>query len=219
MSSITPRVIDISHHNVGPLKGGQIDFDAAAQAGIWGVICKASEGTGYGDPTYDSRRALIKAAGLAHGAYHFNTGEDTTTQVERFLAQAEPDDTTCMVLDFERQTNLKVGDMSITQALEFLHLLESALGRPGKIYSGDRLKESIGSLGPLDQAFLLRHDLWLAQYGTAAKLPTGFDGYWLWQFTGDGFGSPPHSIAGINGAGCDLNAFIGTRDQLVASWA
>jgi hypothetical protein len=25
------------------MKGGQIDFEAAAAAGIWGVICKSSE--------------------------------------------------------------------------------------------------------------------------------------------------------------------------------
>lgn len=218
MAIITPRVIDISHHNVGPLKGGQIDFEAAAKAGIWGVICKASEGTGYGDPTYDARRPLIKAAGLVHGAYHFNTGEDTRTQVERFLAQAEPSNTTCMVLDFERQTNLKLGNMTIQQACEFLHLIDDALGRKAKIYSGDRLKENIGQLGPLDRAFLLEHDLWLAQYGATAELPAGYAKYWLWQFTGDGFGEMPHSIAGINGKGCDLNAFGGDCDALVASW-
>jgi hypothetical protein len=50
---LTPREIDISHHNVGPLKGGGIDFEAAA--GIRVVICKASEGADYGDPTYDAR--------------------------------------------------------------------------------------------------------------------------------------------------------------------
>jgi lysozyme len=69
MTAITPRVIDISLHNVGPLKRGAIDFEAVASAGICGVICKASEGAAYGDPTYAPRRKEIKAAGVLHGAY------------------------------------------------------------------------------------------------------------------------------------------------------
>jgi hypothetical protein len=32
MTATTPRVIDISHHNIGPLKGGQIDFEAVGIA-------------------------------------------------------------------------------------------------------------------------------------------------------------------------------------------
>lgn len=216
--AITPRVIDISHHNSGPIRG-EIDFAAVGNAGIWGVICKASEGTGYADPTYDSRRALIKAAGLLHGAYHFNSGEDVTIQVERFFAQAEPDDSTCMVLDLERQTQLGLGQMDLPHTLEFLHQVETGLGRKAKLYSGDVLKSfNTANLGPLDQQFLFSHDLWLAQYGARAVLPRGFSKYWLWQYTGDGFGPPPHSIAGESGQGCDLNVFDGTRDQLTASW-
>lgn len=213
------RVIDISHHNVGPLKGGQIDFAAVAQAGIWGVICKASEGAGYGDPTYDVRRPLIKAAGLEHGAYHFNTGEQVSRQVDRFFREADPDQRTAMVLDFEKQTVLAKGDMAIAQAIEFLHAVENKLGRKAKIYSGDRLKSLIGKLGPIDRGYLLEHKLWLAQYGPRAVLPPGFTKVWLWQFTGDGFGQPPHSIAGVKGNGIDINSFEGSREQFVAGWA
>lgn len=214
-----PRVIDISHHNTGPLRG-EIDFGAAAAAGIWGAICKASEGVNYADPTYDVRRPLIKAAGLEHGAYHFCTGEDVTLQAERFFAQMQPDDRTAAVLDWERQTKLNLGQMGISQALDFLHQIEVGLGRKAKIYSGDVIKSHIAELAsrPLDLAYLLSHDLWLAQYGRRAVLPTGFTKYWIWQFTGDGFGLPPHSIAGENGAGCDLNTFNGTRADLAASW-
>lgn len=214
-----PRVIDISHHNVGPLKGGQIDFAAVATAGIWGVICKASEGVGYGDPTYDARRTAIKTAGLLHGAYHFNTGESVKTQVDRFFREAEPDDNTLMVLDYEKQTVLSKGDMSIQQAVEFLHLVETRLGRKAAIYSGNRLKETIDRLGPEDKAYVCSHRLWLAQYGPHAVLPHGFNNWWLWQYTGDGFGQPPHSIAGVKGSGIDINTFAGSHKELIASWA
>lgn len=218
--TITPRVIDISHHNIGPLKGGAIDFGAVAAAGIWGVICKASEGAGYGDPTYDARRAAIKAAGLLHGAYHFNTGEAVKAQVDRFFDEAEPDESTCMVLDFEKQNVVAKGDMSVQQLVVFLHLIEARLGRKAKIYSGNRLRETIAKLGAEDRAYVTSHKLWYCQYNTVAnKLPAGFPHYWIWQFTGDGLGAPPHSIAGVKGAGIDLNTFDGTRDELAASWA
>jgi lysozyme len=220
MPSITPRVIDISHHNLGPLKGGAIDFEAVAAAGIWGVICKASEGAGYGDPTYAARRTAIKAAGLAHGAYHFNTGEPVAAQVDRFFREAQPDASTCMVLDFEKQPIASKGDMGIGQAVEFLHQVETRLGRKAKIYSGNRLRETIGQLSAADRAYVRAHDLWYCQYGPAAnKLPAGFSKYWLWQYTGDGLGPPPHSIPGVTGAGIDLNVYDGTREQLMAEWS
>jgi lysozyme len=219
MAMPIPRVVDISHHNIGPLKGGQIDFGAMAAAGIWGVICKASEGAGYGDPTYDARRPLIKSAGLEHGAYHFNTGETVSAQIDRFFVEADPDDRTCMVLDFEEQMVKSKGNMSMQQAVDFLHAIETKLGRKAKIYSGNRLKENISKLALADREYALSHDLWLAQYGPKAVLPPGFKKYWLWQFTGDGLGQPPHSIAGIKGAGIDLNTFDGTREQFAASWA
>lgn len=216
---ITPRVIDISHHNVGPLKGGEIDFMAVLKAGIWGVICKASEGSLYGDPTYEARRDAIKGAGLLHGAYHFNTGEAVKAQVDKFFREAQPDDQTLMVLDYEEQTVASKGNMSIQQAVVFLHQVEDRLGRKAAIYSGNRLKETIGALGRDDRAYICAHRLWLAQYGSHAVLPPGFANYWLWQYTGDGFGQPPHSIAGVKGNGIDLNAFNGTYEELKAGWS
>lgn len=219
MTAITPRVVDLSHHNVGPLKGGAIDFKAVAAAGIWGVICKASEGAGYGDPTYDQRRTAIKAAGLLHGAYHFNTGEAVRAQVDKFFLEADPDEGTCMVLDFEKQTVKSKGDMSISQMVVMLHMIETRLGRKAKIYSGNRLRETIAKLGPLDRAYVCEHRLWYCQYGPRAdKLPAGFSKYWLWQYTGDGLGPPPHNIAGVKGLGVDLNAYQGTREQLASEW-
>lgn len=41
---MTPRVVDISHHNIVK------DLKATAAAGVWGVIHKASQGSGYRDP-------------------------------------------------------------------------------------------------------------------------------------------------------------------------
>lgn len=208
--TITPRVIDISHHN------SVIDFSMVAAAGIWGVIHKASQGRAYIDPEYGVRRIAAEHAGLLWGAYHFNTGDNIASQVAAFLSAARPDDKTLMVLDYEDN---RLSQMNIEQAVEFLHLLEQKLGRKAAIYSGNRIKETIGDLSQNDLDYLTSHRLWLCQYGPVAHIPAGFKNYWLWQFTGDGVGPQPHSIPGIAGSGIDINTFTGTRDDLAGSWA
>ena len=212
MTTQTPRVVDISHHNIVK------DFALVAAAGVWGVIHKASQGRAYVDPDYALRRKAANNAQLLWGAYHFNTGDAVELQVENFLHAAQPDDRTLMVLDFEDN---RPSNMSVSQAVEFLRVLEARLGRKGAIYSGNRLKESIALLGPQDRAYVASHRLWLCQYGPAPHLPMGFDDWWLWQYTGDGIGPEPHNVPGIvaGNGGIDLNAFQGDRDALVASWA
>lgn len=207
---MTPRVVDISHHNT------VVDLKATAAAGVWGIIHKSSQGAAYRDPNYAGRRSPAVAAGLLWGAYHFNTGDPVAQQVDYFLKCAAPDDQTLMVLDYEDN---RLSNMSISDAVDFLQLLEQKLGRKGAIYSGNRLKENIGKLSPKDRDYLLGHRLWLCQYGPKAVLPTGFKSWWLWQYTGDGIGPPPHSIAGIPGSGIDLNTYLGTRAQLAKEWA
>lgn len=207
-----PRVVDISHHNT------VTDLKATASSGIWGVIHKASQGRAYRDPDYGTRRLQAKAAGLLWGAYHFNTGDDVADQVTNFLAAAQPDDGTLVVLDFEDN---RPSNMTASQAVLFLRLVEHMVGRKAAIYSGNRLKETIGSLSKEDQAYIQSHRLWLCQYGARAVVPKGFGKYWLWQYTGDGVGPFPHNVPGVaaGNAGIDLNTFAGTRDDLSKSWA
>lgn len=211
---IVPRVVDIYH-------GDEVHdgFQGAVDAGVWGIIHKASQGCHFVDRDYADRRKLAKKAGLLWGAYHFNSGEDPKAQVDYFLRCAQPDDDTLMVLDFEDN---KKSPMSVHQAVDFLHALERKLGRKGAIYSGNMLKETIGKLSADDAAYIRSHRLWLCQYGPKAKLPAGFDDYWLWQYTGDGIGMKPHYVPGITvpgGKGIDLNIYNGTREQLASEWA
>jgi lysozyme len=206
--SMIPRVIDISHHNtVG-------DLHLVAAANIWGVIHKATEGDHYVDPTYAARRKLAHDAGLFWGAYHFNTGAETSAQVDYFLENAKPDPDTLLVLDFEdnRQSN-----MSIQQAVEFLYLVEEQIGRKAAIYSGNRLKENMASLNKADRDYVTSHRLWLCQYGPTPKLPPGFAKWWLWQFT-DGVINKGHSVPGVAGE-VDQNTYLGTKAELESEWA
>lgn len=211
MTPQIPRVVDISHHNTVK------DLGATAKAGIWGVIHKASQGRAYADPDYAARRTMAAAAGLLWGAYHFNTGDPVPAQVENFLNHAKPDDKTLLVLDYEDN---RPSNMTIAQAVEFLRLIEQGAGRRAAIYSGNRLKETIGLLNKADQAYVVSHRLWLCQYGQKPRCPSGFTSFWLWQYTGDGVGPEPHNVPGIaaGNGGIDLNVFRGSREQLVSSW-
>jgi GH25 family lysozyme M1 (1,4-beta-N-acetylmuramidase) len=76
-------VIDVSHYeNVSQ------DFVTTAKAGIAAVILKATQGTGFVDPTFLSRAGEARTAGLEVGAYHFLDGSNPAEQAAHFLTVA-----------------------------------------------------------------------------------------------------------------------------------
>jgi len=200
-------VIDLFHGDV------VADFKAVAKAGVKGIIHKATQGAGVTDRAYVERRKMAADAGLLWGAYHFNTGEPVAAQVQHFLDAAKPDDHTLMALDFEDNRH---SQMTLSQARDFLARLDGALGRKVVIYSGNRIKDL---LGRKVDAFFGAHRLWLAQYGPVARPQASWPKQWLWQFTGDGIGSPPHAIPGITTHGIDINQYSGDPAKLAADWA
>jgi GH25 family lysozyme M1 (1,4-beta-N-acetylmuramidase) len=185
-----------------------------------GIIHKASQGAGYRDPKYGDRRLDAVRAGFLWGAYHFNSGEDVAAQVHLFLSAAAPASDTALFLDFE--DNLK-SQMTLAQALEFLDRVDQAVGRRCGIYTGNRIKETILGATAAQRDFLAAHALWGCQYGTAWKhmdakgnrLP--WVSRFLWQYTGDGIGSPPHTLDGLQN-GSDLSTFNGSRADLEKLW-
>ena len=63
MSDFNPVVTDLSHHN-------EISsFKDAYNAGLQGIIHKATEGTSYVDAKYESRKSEAIKAGFLWGAY------------------------------------------------------------------------------------------------------------------------------------------------------
>lgn len=200
-------VVDLYHGDV------VIDFNRTAKAGVKAIIHKATQGAGVTDHAYAERRKMATDAGLLWGAYHFNTGEAVDTQVQHFLDAAKPDDHTLMALDFEDNRH---SQMTLAQARDFLARLDAALGRKAVIYSGNRIKDLLGS--KVD-TFFGSHRLWLAQYGPFAHVQASWSKYWLWQFTGDGIGQEPHSLPGIVTHGIDINQYIGDPDKLTDDWA
>lgn len=207
---LQPRVTDISHHNT------VTDLRATANAGIWGVIHKATQGTGFRDKTYNTRRALARAAGMLWGAYHFGDNSDPSAQVDNFLSYAKPDASTFLSLDYEDHPT-KSRTMRPQQMVAFLREIERRTGRKALLYGGNRIKEDIGKLNAEDRAYVTSHLLWLCQYGPQPRLPQGFTRSFLWQYTDGVVGPQPRTIPGIQGH-VDLNAFNGTRQDLEAAW-
>ncbi len=210
MAAINFRVVDLYHND------DVTSFADAAEAGIWGIIHKATTGGTGKDSAYASRRPQALAAGLLWGAYHWGTNADVTSQVNNFLQVAKPDDQTLVALDFEETQG---NQMTLDQARQFLTLVEQRIGRKPVLYGGGLLKSSLGNT---QDPFFGSHRLWLAQYGTNPSVQASWDTYWLWQYTDSLTGPEPNTIAGIPGdsnGNLDCNSYDRTREELEEEWA
>lgn len=207
MTDINPLVVDLSHWDPAS------DYTEVKRDGIVGVIYKATEGTGYTDPTYVSQQQAAKAAGLKWGAYHFATAASLQGQIDNFLRFASPDPDELFCLDWE-----DYGDntMSLSMVKKWIATVEEALHRPNEcvLYSGNTAKEALGNDA---DTFLGEHRLWLCQYGSNPVWQRSWESPWLWQFTDGIVGPEPHTINGIGP--CDINSYDGMADDLIEEWA
>ena len=202
-------VVDLSHFNT------VADFAQVRDAGIYAIIHKATQGTGYTDPTFAARRDAARAAGLQVGAYHFGTGGDPVGQAEHLLAVAGAG--SLLVLDYE--DNPQGQSMSLAEAEAFVGRIQALTGRYPGLYSGNTVKEALAVAGIAspDQTELSRCWFWLAEYGQAPELPSIWSTWTLWQYTDGSAGLTPHEVAGIGN--CDRDLFNGTQAELEAFWA
>lgn len=206
--SINPVVVDLSHWDK------VTDLQAARRFGILGVIAKATQGTSVTDGTYAAIRAKAKAAGQVFGAYHFFEHGNVDQQIKHFLDVARPDDQTLLALDHEPYG---AKTPKLDEARYFLETVAAKIGRKPILYSGNLIKEQLGSTVDL---FFGGHRLWLAQYGSRPVTQRSWANPWIWQFTGDGNGPAPHNVPGISidGGGIDINSFDGDEAKLRAEW-
>jgi lysozyme len=185
---VTDAIIDLSHFNSNP------DFTLAKNAGILGVIHKATQGTSFVDPAYPAHRSAAASAGLWWGAYHFGDGTDGTGQADHFLAKTGP--LPVLALDLEQ-------NMTLDQAQAFVTRIHAVTGRWPGLYGGDYLKQLLG--GTKDQV-LANCWLWLAQYEETTVVPSNWTAWTMWQYTGSA------TVAGIGH--CDRSRFNGSAAQL-----
>lgn len=219
--SISPRVVDMFHGDDLVHGDPVAAFKQMEDAGYWGVIHKANQGVGSADPAFADRMKAVAQTTMARGAYHFNTGDTVTGQLEHFFDVVQPDAKTMMALDFEDN---RASNMSLAQAVDFLMRGKEMLKRSLWIYSGNRIKELIVNASAEVRQVFGSCPLWLCEYGPVARM-TDVNGHplpWakptLWQFTGDGVGPLPHTVPGMTTRGLDINSYDGTRDQFVKDW-
>jgi GH25 family lysozyme M1 (1,4-beta-N-acetylmuramidase) len=205
-----PIVVDLYHFD------RVTSFTTARNAGVLGIIHKATTGDGGRDDAYRDRRDQALAAGLLWGAYHWGTNKPAVAQVRNFLDWAKPDAKTLVALDFERDA---ASQMTLQRAREFLTEMANRLGRKPVLYSGATVK---GALGATKDEFFGTHRLWLAQYSSAASVQASWSNYWLWQYTDGTHGPGPRSAPGLPGNAdgqLDCNHFAGSAEELAADWA
>lgn len=214
--TIKPHVVDVSHYNkIGwpsPNDTTLSGFLKAKQQGIWGVIHKATEGTGNRDATMTYRRQAANDAGLLWGTYHFIRPKNIKAQADWYLSVAKPTEADLVSLDWEDNR------VSASAAREWLEYVANKLGRKPVIYSGNTAKELVRGKDP----FFGAHRLWLAQYSSIPTTQRSWSKFWLWQYTGDGKGPMPHTIDGITipgNKGIDINHYDGTVAQLKREWS
>jgi lysozyme len=198
-------VVDVSHHN------GEVDFVKLREAGILGVIHKATQGVSGVDPTYIDHRAKAQEAGLLWGAYHFGTDADGVQQAIHFLDTVGDPSSAVVALDFE--ANPTGPSMSLEEARAFVTHIRNATGRYPGPYSGHYVKELLGSS---TDTVLANCWFWLAQYGPTAVVPANWTDWKLWQYTDGALGPEPREVPGAGRFDRDL--FNGSADDLRTFW-
>jgi lysozyme len=201
-------VIDLSHHNT------VASFARIRDAGVLGIIHKATQGTSFVDANYDENRAGARAAGLMWGAYHFARKGDVARQVTHFLSVAGAQAGELLVLDFEPNTT--EGTMTLAEAEEFVGLVKERTGRFPGVYGGQSfLKETLGNG---TTTLLANCWLWIARYSSQFPVvPPAWPGFTLWQYTDGNAGPQPHQVPGVGR--CDRDKYNGDEAALRAFWA
>jgi lysozyme len=200
-------IFDISHWQNSP------KLAAAKAAGFDAVIVKATQGVNITDGTFANNWAEAQNAGLLRGAYHYGEGASGIVQADFFIKTVNPDATSLVALDFERNPNGE--SMSIQEAIDFATHVHDQLGRWPVLYGGSVLKQALNNQ---PSPVLSLCPLWLAQYGPTAVLPPGWTRWTLWQFSDDNYNKPVPATPVPGVSPCDRDRFAGERADLPAQW-
>lgn len=116
--------VDISHHNPDP------NLERAKQAGVKWMFHKATEGDGFKDPEYATRREQARKASFPFGAYHFARPDigDADDEARFFLSVAKPvPGDLAPMLDLETTEGLSQAELR-TWARNFSRVIQRRCG-------------------------------------------------------------------------------------------
>jgi lysozyme len=167
--------VDISHFN------GNTDFTLLKQSNISFVYMKATQGTGYVDPTYHDRVKQLKGTNLLNGAYHFYEPEkDPIEQAKHFIQQVK----------VANHTLPPVLDVEITQNVDADKIKEGVKSWLTYVYDTLKCKPMLYSYGSFWQQNLGKafneYPFWLADYAKKPNVPEGLTDWRVWQYTDKG---------------------------------
>ena len=199
------KLIDISHYQnlMDPRK-------VESEDALSGILCKATQGIDFTDPTFAYRARIIPTLGLVPGAYHFyDPTVDPEQQAIYFSNTIKAYCPLIPALDLEFGNVLNWTEYSnqtnISNVLAFLAEFKKHFNGLPHIYTSASFME--GYLKGLD---LSAYPLWVADYSqNPPRLPIGFKSYSIWQK------SAGDTEAGIIGS-VDLDEFNGTLEDLKA---
>jgi GH25 family lysozyme M1 (1,4-beta-N-acetylmuramidase) len=211
-SAATTNGIDISHFQ------GSINWTSVHNAGNQFAYMKATEGTTYKDPTFNTNYPASFHAGLVRGAYHFALPDRSSgaTQANYFAsnggAWSRDNQTLPGMLDIEYNpygaTCYGLSQSAMVAWIhDFINTYHARTTRWAVIYTTTNWWTTCtGNNG----GFANNSPLALARYASSpGALPAGWTFYTFWQYTSSG------SVSGISGA-VDRDLFNGTQARLVA---
>lgn len=190
------------------LSNWQKDANAGTLPGDFALM-KATEGTGYVNPSCDRHYQQAKKSGKLLGVYHFASGTDAVKEADFFIKNIKGYiGDAIMVLDWEADA-IKKGP---NWALNWLWRVNQQTGVWPLIY----MSQSVAN-NPAWSEVAKNSGLWVARYPTSANV--GYDGgsSWgkaatgpwqtcaIWQYTSSG------RLPGYNG-NLDLNHAYMTRE-------
>lgn len=189
---------DVSRHN-----SGSYDWNAARNAGYTFVMMKATQGTTWKDPLFESNYAGAKNAGFKVGCYAYSTAT-SVAQAEaeaRFLVQQlggrameYP-----VALDLEDPIVQAATNNQIrTEIILAYHRVITGAGYKFAVYANHNWLTNL-----IDNGRLVGIDIWIARYRDVSQGHgyTGGGNVTMWQYSSTG------SVPGIPSAsgGVDLN--------------
>jgi len=189
-------ILDISFYQAPTA----IDYDLLA-ANVSGVILRACYGT-WKDTAFDRHYQELTQRGVPCGAYHYIIGN------AEIKAQADAFNIAVGLKDMRLGCWIDVEDTRPNTKLYRQNVLEYAERQPDMgIYTSKGAWNAI-----MGGAYLTDRKLWVAHYTTNPYplIPTGWDSWWLWQFTSSG------RLPGYAG-NLDTNRFFGD-DADFAEW-
>lgn len=202
--------IDVSHYQ------GSINWGSVKSSGIQFAWIKATEGTTYKDPQFNTNYVGAHNNGVIRGAYHFARPASSSgaAQADFFASNGgawSADNLTLPgVLDIENGSSSQCHGLSQaamrTWIGDFYNTYKARTSRDVVIYTtANWWNNCTGGWTGMSA----KSPLWVAHWTTGSPtIPSGFPAWTVWQYTDKG------NIGGINPV--DRNKFNGSRDRLLA---